>query len=97
MPKEVLIAESVLLVWLIGLVLWQRPKRKWTLRPRTPDDWMDCRLAQAEQDPSRAEGPRPWREVKSKRGRAPKHDSHGNAGMDTRWEYYKVTDGRIDA
>ena len=112
MQKEALIAERVLLVWLIGWVIWQRrkrelkrwwqgwrakPKRKWMLRPRTADDCMDYRLVQAEQGPRRAQGPRPWREVKSKRGRPKKHDSHGHACMNTACEYYKVTDATIHA
>jgi IS1 family transposase len=112
MQEEALIAESLLIVWLIGWVSWQRrkrelkrwwkawrakPKRKWTLRPRTPDDCLDCRLAQAEQGPGRTASPRPWREVKSKRGRPKQHDSHGQACMDTGCEYYKVTDATIHA
>jgi IS1 family transposase len=110
--KEVLIAESVLLIWLIGLVLWQRhkrelkrwwnalwakPKRKWTLRPRIPDDCLDCRLATAEHGPSRAQGPRSWIEVKSQRGRPKQHDSSGHACMNTACEYYKVTDAALHA
>jgi hypothetical protein len=94
--KEALIAESVLLIGLMGLVLWQRrkrelkrwwqawrakPKRPWTLRQRTPEDCMDCRLAPAEHGPSRTQGPRPWSEVKSKRGRPKTHDSSGQAWM----------------
>jgi hypothetical protein len=78
--------------------VWRaKPKRKWTLRPRTPDDCLDCRLAHTEHGPSRAQGPRPWCEVKSKRGRPKQHDSHGQACMDTRCEYYKVTDAAIHA
>ena len=60
MQKEALIAESMLVIGLLGLVIWQqrkrelkrwwqawwaKPKRKWTLRPRTPEDCLDCRLA----------------------------------------------------
>jgi hypothetical protein len=58
MQKEALLAESVVILWLLGLVLWQRyqrtlkkwwktwwakPKRAWTLQPRPPDDCPDCR------------------------------------------------------
>jgi hypothetical protein len=62
-----------------------------------PDDCLDCRLAPAEHGPSRAQGPRPWREVKSKRGRPKKHDSRGYACMNPACEYYKVTDAAIHA
>jgi hypothetical protein len=112
MQKEVLIAESLLIVGLVGLVIWQRrkrelkrwwqawrakPKRKWTLRPRTPDDCVDCRLALAEQGPRRTASPRPWAEVKSKQGRPKAHDSQGYACMNPWCEYYKVTDARLHA
>jgi hypothetical protein len=112
MQAEALIAETILLVWLMGRIIWQRrkrelkrwwkawrakPKQPWTLRPRTPDDCMDCRLAMTEQGPSRIQVPRPWSEVKSKRGRPKTHDSSGPACMATTCEYYKVTDATIHA
>jgi IS1 family transposase len=112
MQEEVLIAESLLIVGLVGLVIWQRrkrelkrwwqawrakPKRKWRLRPRTPEDCVDCRLAVAEQGPKRTASPRPWREVKSKQGRPKAHDSQGYACMNPWCEYYKVTDARLHA
>lgn len=112
MQEEVLIAESMLLIGLLGLVIWQgrkrelkrwwqawraKPNRKWTLRPRTPDDCMDCRLTHAEQGPSRAQGPRRWGEVKSRRGRPKSHESDGQACMNPACEYYKVTDATIHA
>ena len=112
MQTEALIVESVLLIGLMGWVIWERrqrdlkrwwktwrakPKRPWTLRPRTPDDCLDCRLGPAEVDPRRTQGPRPWSEVKSKPGRPQTHDSHGHACMNPRCEYYQITDARIHA
>jgi hypothetical protein len=61
MQKEALIAESAVVVLLLGMVIWQRYqralkkgwkawrgqlKRCWTLRPRTPDDCLDCPYGQ---------------------------------------------------
>jgi IS1 family transposase len=110
--NEAFIAESVLIGWLIGWVIWQRrkrelkrwwkawrakPKRPWTRRPGTPDDCPDCRLARAEQGPGRTANPRPWADVKSERGRPKEHDSEGYACMNPGCEYYKVTDARMHA
>jgi len=112
MQTEALIVESILLIWFVGWVIWERrkrdlkrwwktwraqPKRPWTLRPRTPDDCLDCRLGPAEVVPGRTQGPRPWSEVKSKPGRPKTHDSHGHACMNPRCEYYKITDASIHA
>jgi transposase-like protein len=107
MQKVALVIESVMILVLLGMVVWHRyqrtfkrwwktwrakPKRPWSLRPRTPDDCQDCRLAAAETGPSRSQGRRPWSEVKSRRGRTKKHDSSGQACIDPRCEYYKDTD-----
>jgi hypothetical protein len=60
MQKEALAAQSVVILVLLGMVVWQRyhrtvkkwwqagrakPKRAWTLRDREPNDCQDCRLA----------------------------------------------------
>jgi hypothetical protein len=57
--KAALLIESVMMVVLLSMVVWQRyqrtlkrwwtnwrakPKRPWSLRPRTPDDCQDCRM-----------------------------------------------------
>ncbi len=75
MQKEALVAQSVVTLVLLGMVMWQRyqrilkkwwqawrakPKRLWTLQPRTPDDCQDCRLAAAEAGPGRSQARRRW-------------------------------------
>jgi len=110
--KAVLLIESGLIVVLLMLVLWQRyqrtikrwwknwrakPKRTRTMRPRTPDDCQDCRLAEAETGPSRSQARRAWREVKSRRGRPKKHDRSGQACLNPACEYYKDTDPAFHA
>lgn len=107
MQKIALLVESGVILVLLSMVLWQRyqrtvkrwwknwrakPKRTRTLRPRTPDDCPECRLAEAESGPGRSAGCRPWPEVKSRRGRPKTHDSSGQACMEPRCEYYKDTD-----
>jgi hypothetical protein len=105
--KVALLMESIMLWVLLGMLIWQRyqrtlktwwknwrakPKRPWSLQPRTPDDCQDCRLAEAEVGPSRSQGRRPWLEVKSRGGRLKTHDSRGQACMNPQCEYYKDTD-----
>ncbi len=107
MQKVVLLLESDLMLVLLSLVRWQRyqrpvkrwwqnwrakPKRTRTMRPRTPDDCQDCRLAAAETGPSRSQARRAWKAVKSQRGRPKIHDSRGQAGMNPACEYYKDPD-----
>jgi hypothetical protein len=107
MPKEALVAQSVVMLVWVGMVVWQRyhrtlkkgwqawrgkPKRAWTLRDRAPNDCQDCRLAEAEAGPRRSQARRPWSEVKSRRGRPKTHDSSGQACMNPRCEYYQDTD-----
>ncbi len=80
MQKEALVAQSGVILVLVGMVVWQRyqrtlkkwwqawrakPKRPWTLQPRTPDDCQDCRFAAAEAGPGRSPERRRWVEVKS--------------------------------
>jgi hypothetical protein len=101
--KVALLIDRVVILVLLGMVVWHRyqrtlkrwwknwrakPKRPWSLRPRTPDDCQDCRLAAAETGPSRSQGRRPWSEVKSRRGRPKEHDSSGQACMNPFCEYY---------
>jgi transposase-like protein/IS1 family transposase len=112
MQKVALLVESGLILVLVGMVLWQRyqrtlntwwknwrakPKRPWTMRPRTPDDCQDCRLTEAEVGPGRSQGRRPWPDVKSRRGRPKTHDSSGQACMNPQCEYYKDTDPAFHA
>jgi IS1 family transposase len=107
MQKEVVVAESIVIVLLMSMVLWQRyqrtlkrgwkrwrakPKRSWTLHAREPNDCQDCRLAGAEVGPKRSQARRRWSEVKSRRGRPKTHDSGGQACMNSLCEYYKDTD-----
>ena len=107
MQKEALLAESVVILLLLGLVLWQRyqrtlkkwwktwwakPKRAWTLQPRPPDDCPDCRRERGAHEPGRTRARRPWGEVKSPRGRPKTHDSSGQACMTPYCVYYKDTD-----
>jgi hypothetical protein len=78
MQKEVLVAQSMVLV---GMVVWQRyrrtrkkwwqawrakPKRPWTLHAREPNACQDCRLAGAEVGPGRSQARRRWSVVKSR-------------------------------
>jgi hypothetical protein len=105
--KAALLIESIIILVLMSVVVWHgyqrplkrwwqsgraKPKRPWSLRPRTPDDCQDCRLAAAEAGPSRSQERRRWSEVKSRRGRPKEHDSSGQACMNPRCEYYKDTD-----
>jgi IS1 family transposase/transposase-like protein len=105
--QAVLLVESMVILVLTGMVVWQqyrrvfkrwwkarqaKPKRIWRMRPRTPDDCQDCRLAAAEMGPGRSAKRRRWVEVKSQRGRPKKHDSSGQACMNPWCEYYKDTD-----
>ena len=107
MQKVTMWVESMVILALLSIVLWQRyqgilkgwwkqwrakPKRRWTRQPRTPADCQDCRLAAAEAGPERSQARRPWSEVKSQRGRPKEHDSSGQACMEPGCEYYKDTD-----
>jgi transposase-like protein/IS1 family transposase len=107
MQEEALVAQSMVILVLAGIVVWQRyrrtfkkwwqawrakPKRSWTLQARTPADCQDCRLAAAEAGPERSQARRPWSEVKSRCGRPKMHDSSGQACMNGRCRYYKDTD-----
>ena len=66
MQEEALVAQSMVILVLVGMVVWQRyqrrikgwwttwrpkPKRSWTLQARTPEDCQDCQLAAAEGGP----------------------------------------------
>jgi transposase-like protein/IS1 family transposase len=75
----------------------KRAKRTRELKPRTPADCQDCRLAEAEQGPERVEAREPWSEVKSERGRPKIHDSNGQACMNPRCVYYRETDAAYHA
>jgi hypothetical protein len=112
MQKEALAAQSVVILVLLGMVLWQRyqrslkkgwqvwrakPKRPWTLRDREPNDCQDCRRAEAELGPGRSQARRRWSEVKSRRGRPKRYDSSGQACMNPRCEYYRDTDADFRA
>lgn len=108
MQKELLWLE----VAVMSIVIWQwyegtfkaqwggertKPKRKWTLRARTPEDCQDCRLAGAEARPGRSQARRQWAEVKSARGRPKEHDGNGRACMNSGCEYYRDTDAEYHA
>jgi len=105
--KAALLSESITILVLLGMVVWHRyqrtlkrwwknwrakPKRAWSLRPRTPDDCQDWRLASAETGPSRSQGRHRWSEEKSRRGRPKAHDSSGQACMNGLCRFYKDTD-----
>jgi transposase-like protein/IS1 family transposase len=112
MQKEVLVAQSMMILVLMGVVVWQRyrrtlkkwwqawrakSKRRWSLHAREPNDCQDCRLASAEAGPERSQARRRWSEVKSRRGRPKMYDSDGNACMRRGCEYYKDTDATYHA
>ena len=112
MQKTALMVESVLLTMLLVTVVWQskrrevkrwwkgwraKPKRARQLRPRTPEDCQDCRLAEAERGPERVKARERWSDVKSRRGRPKVHDSEGQACMNPRCVYYKDTDAAYHA
>jgi transposase-like protein len=90
-----------------GRVLWQRyqrtfktgwqawrakPKRRWTLRAREPNDCPEGRLAEAEAGRGRRQARRPGSEVKRRRGRPKTPDRRGQACMTPRYESYQDTD-----
>lgn len=112
MQKTVLMLESVLLVVVLVTVVWQSKRReikRWwkgwrakakrtrELKPRSPEDCQDCRLAKTEQGPERVRTGQPWGEVKSRRGRPKIHDSDGQACMKPGCVYYKETDAAYHA
>jgi hypothetical protein len=71
----------------------KKAKRAWNVKPRTPDDCQDCRVEKRLVLPDLQRTARPWREVKSRRGRPKTHASPSLACMDRQCEYYKDTDG----
>src|SRR5262249_45021264 len=73
--------------------LAQRTKRDRTLKPRTPDDFPECRLEHglALLDTQRAV--RLWSAVKSRRGRPKEHDIDGQACIESSCDFYKDMDG----
>jgi hypothetical protein len=112
MQKTVLMLDSVWLMVLLAMVVWQskrreikrwwkgwraKPKRTRELKPRSPEDCQDCGLAEAEQGPERVKAREPWSEVKSERGRPKIHDSNGQACMNPRCMYYRETDAAVHA
>jgi len=80
-----------------GKVEEKKVKRTRELKPRSPEDCQDCRLAKAEQGPERVGAGQPWGEVKSRRGRPKIHDSNGQACMKPGCVYYKETDAAYHA
>ncbi len=81
---------------------WQRwqagqqgtqPKRSYTLRPRPPEDCLDCWLAAQLKLPEITRTTLAWREVKSPRRRPKTYDSDGHAGLNPACQYYRDTDG----
>jgi transposase-like protein len=112
MQKVMFVMESVVIVLLLSMLVWQRyqrtlkrwwntwrakPKRAWTLRAREPNDCQDCRLAAGEVGPGRSQARRPWSAVKSRCGRPKTHDSSGQACMNPFCEYYWDTDPEFHA
>src|SRR4051812_34064062 len=68
-------------------------------RPRDPDDCPDCRRhagGATGQDPARPV-PRPWREVKSRRGAPKRVATDGFACPNAACAYYRITDAAIHA
>jgi hypothetical protein len=112
MPKEALVAQTVVILVLLGMVVWQRhrrtlkqwwqarrakPNRAWRPRDREPSDCQECRLAGAEAGPGGSQARRLWSEVKSRRGRPKTCDSSGHACMNRGCEYYRDTDADFHA
>ena len=68
------------------------------LRPRAPDDCPDCRGPDAVTGDSPARPmPRPWREVKSRRGAPKRVATDGFACPNAACAYYGVADGAVHA
>lgn len=93
-----------MLWWLI--LEWRERQREDTeieekarreLKPRSPRQCMECRWERIVKAIAGGEAPRPWREVKSKRGRPKTHDSEGQACMDPTCPYYKITSADVHA
>jgi IS1 family transposase/transposase-like protein len=112
MKNEIVASQAIVIVMLVGLVVWQRykreikkwwkaqhkkPRRKWQLRPRSPLDCSDCCTEAQWSVKEHKRSPRPWRDVKSQRGRPKTVDSDGYACMNLPCEYYGETDARIHA
>src|SRR4051812_8719484 len=69
------------------------------LQPRSPDDCPDCRRREAgliDRAPVRPM-PRPWSEVKSRRGAPKRVATHGFACPNAACAYYRITDAQIHA
>ncbi len=112
MQEAAIAIESIVILVILGLVLWERKGRtfkrwwkawrakpKWErqLQARTLEGCQDCRLADREHMPERTKARQPWREVKSRRGRPKTHDSNGQACMEPTCVYYKDTDADYHA
>ena len=65
------------------------------LRPATPRDCPECRV-QRERMVEKA-AVRPWKEVKSRRGKRKTVDTEGHACWNPACEYYGITDSRVHA
>lgn len=101
----VLLAVLLHLAWLHDMYRDQREaveespktKRKRQMHPKSPKDCPHCKQDAIAGCEYRNVPARPWREVKSRRGRPKEHSSEGQACMNIACEYYRVTDEQIHA
>ncbi len=102
-----IIALLLCLLWLI--VLWARRHHAhlecWSaaaihhhlLKPRTPDDCPACRRQSVRATPASPPAVRPWRELKSRRGRPKQSVTDGFACPTPTCSYYRITDATVHA
>ena len=70
--------------------------RQRLLKPRTPEDCPACRRLPAEAAPA-PPSPRPWRELKSRRGAPKRIATDGFACPTQACQYFRITDAQIHA
>ena len=102
-----IIALLLCLLWLI--VLWARRHHAHLksssaaaihhrlLKPRTPDDCPACRRQSVRATPASPPAVRPWRELKSRRGRPKQSVTDGFACPTPTCSYYRITDATVHA
>jgi len=99
-----------LLLCLLGLiVLWARQHhahlesssavaiRQRLLKPRPPDDCPACRRQPLQPAPAPPPAVRPWRELKSRRGRPKRSATNGFACPNPTCVYFRITDATVHA
>jgi hypothetical protein len=96
----------VVLLWVVWQERWYRCREEvaWRSRPRGPRPWRprtpkSCVQCGVEGYPAAEEcgAVRPWREMKSPRGRKKQVDTEGHACWDGECVYYGITDAGVHA